>query len=104
MSAKVNQGEAVAKNALQGLLKALIRSYQLLISPLLGHNCRYLPGCSEYAMDAVERHGPVSGSWLATKRICSCHPWGGSGFDPVPDTLNTDKSSDHGSAPLSSRG
>lgn len=65
-------------------LKALIRAYQLLISPLIGPTCRYLPSCSAYAAEAVETHGAVKGGWLATKRICRCHPWGGSGYDPVP--------------------
>jgi putative membrane protein insertion efficiency factor len=61
-----------------------VRAYQLFVSPLLGHNCRFLPSCSDYALDAVRRHGPVSGSWLAGKRLCRCHPWGGDGYDPVP--------------------
>lgn len=65
-------------------LRGLVRGYQLFIAPLLGHNCRYLPSCSAYAMEALERHGPARGSWLATKRICRCHPWGGHGLDPVP--------------------
>lgn len=67
------------------LLRALIRGYQLLISPLLGPSCRYLPSCSEYASEAVERHGALAGGWLALKRLARCHPWGGSGYDPVPD-------------------
>ncbi len=67
------------------MLRALVRGYQLVISPLLGHNCRYLPSCSSYAMEALERFGPAHGSWLTAKRICRCHPWGGHGFDPVPD-------------------
>ncbi len=66
-------------------LRAVVRGYQLLISPLLGHNCRYLPGCSAYALEALERHGAARGSWLALRRICRCHPWSGHGFDPVPD-------------------
>jgi putative membrane protein insertion efficiency factor len=61
-----------------------VRAYQLLVSPLLGHNCRYLPSCSDYALEAVRTHGPVAGSWLAGKRLCRCHPWGGDGYDPVP--------------------
>jgi uncharacterized protein len=67
------------------LLRGLIRGYQLLISPVLGPNCRYLPSCSEYAAEAVERHGALAGGWLAVKRLARCHPWGGSGYDPVPE-------------------
>jgi putative membrane protein insertion efficiency factor len=64
--------------------QALIRGYQLGISPLLPSSCRYLPTCSDYALEAVGRHGPVMGGWLALRRILRCHPLGGSGFDPVP--------------------
>ncbi len=63
----------------------LIRGYQLLISPLLPANCRYTPTCSGYALEALRKHGVFKGGWLAIKRIFSCHPWGGSGHDPVPD-------------------
>jgi uncharacterized protein len=66
------------------LLHGLIRSYQLLVSPLLPAACRYLPTCSEYAQEAIERHGVLAGSWLALCRLARCHPWGGSGYDPVP--------------------
>ena len=62
----------------------LIRLYQLLVSPWLGGNCRFEPTCSAYAIDALERHGVLRGGWLALKRIGRCHPWGGSGYDPVP--------------------
>jgi putative membrane protein insertion efficiency factor len=65
-------------------LRALIRFYQLFISPVLGPSCRYLPSCSEYAAEAIERHGALAGTWLALKRLARCHPWGGSGYDPVP--------------------
>ena len=67
------------------LLRALIRSYQLFLSPVLGPSCRYLPSCSEYAIEAIERHGPLAGTWLALRRLLRCHPWGGSGYDPVPE-------------------
>lgn len=63
----------------------LIRGYQLLISPLLPPTCRYSPTCSAYALEALRKHGAFKGGWLALKRIGSCHPWGGSGHDPVPD-------------------
>jgi uncharacterized protein len=66
-------------------LRGLIRAYQLLISPILGPNCRYLPSCSEYAAESIERHGALAGGWLAVKRLARCHPWGGSGYDPVPE-------------------
>jgi putative membrane protein insertion efficiency factor len=69
------------------LLRALIRAYQLLISPVLGPRCRYLPTCSEYAAEAVERHGALHGARLAALRLLRCHPWGGSGYDPVPESL-----------------
>ena len=66
------------------LLRGLIRGYQLLISPVLGPSCRYLPSCSDYAAEAILRHGALAGGWLALKRLARCHPWGGSGYDPVP--------------------
>jgi putative membrane protein insertion efficiency factor len=69
-----------------------IRFYQLAISPLLGANkCRYQPTCSHYAIEAIEKWGILQGTWLAIKRILSCHPWGGHGYDPVP--LPPDKNS-----------
>jgi putative membrane protein insertion efficiency factor len=63
----------------------LVGLYRLAISPWLGNNCRYEPSCSEYAMDALRLHGAFRGGWLAVKRIGRCHPWGGSGYDPVPE-------------------
>ena len=66
------------------LLLLLIRGYQLLISPVLGPSCRYLPSCSVYAMDAIRTHGPRRGSWLAIRRVCRCHPFHSCGYDPVP--------------------
>lgn len=65
------------------LIKA-IRFYQLFISPLLPPACRYQPTCTYYAIEAIQVHGPLVGLWLAVKRICRCHPWGGHGYDPVP--------------------
>ncbi|MDP9955282.1 membrane protein insertion efficiency factor YidD [Epilithonimonas hungarica] len=62
----------------------LIKFYQLAISPWLGKNCRYDPTCSHYTLEALKVHGLLKGSWLAMKRIASCHPWGGEGYDPVP--------------------
>ena len=62
----------------------LIRFYRVAISPWLGSNCRYQPTCSVYSMEALQKHGIFKGGWLAIKRIGSCHPWGGHGYDPVP--------------------
>lgn len=61
-----------------------IRIYQKVISPFLPSACRYTPTCSHYAAEALMKHGPFKGGWLAIKRIASCHPWGGHGHDPVP--------------------
>ena len=63
----------------------LIRTYQLLLSPLLGNHCRFYPSCSHYAVEAIERHGPWRGSLLAVRRILRCHPWHPGGIDPVPE-------------------
>lgn len=66
------------------LLTLPIYFYRYCISPLTPASCRFVPTCSEYAIEAIMRHGPIKGLWLAIKRICRCHPWGGSGYDPVP--------------------
>ncbi|CAG2162397.1 unnamed protein product [Oppiella nova] len=57
------------------LLHWLIRFYQIAISPLIGPRCRYIPTCSQYSLEAIHTHGALKGSWLATKRVCRCHPW-----------------------------
>ena len=62
----------------------LIRFYQVCISPLKPPTCRFTPTCSAYALEALRKHGLFKGSWLAVRRILKCHPWGGSGYDPVP--------------------
>ncbi|MGE0237977.1 MAG: membrane protein insertion efficiency factor YidD [Parvibaculaceae bacterium] len=62
----------------------LIRIYQLTVSLVLGRRCRYLPTCSDYAAEAIGRHGAWAGFWLGLARVSRCHPWGGEGFDPVP--------------------
>ena len=62
----------------------LIRLYQLTLSPYMGRQCRYTPTCSNYALEALRKHGLLRGGWLAFKRILRCAPWGGSGYDPVP--------------------
>ena len=72
------------KNLLTALLIAPIRFYQRFISPLMPPACRFTPTCSQYAVEALRKHGPVKGLYLAARRILRCHPWGGSGYDPVP--------------------
>ena len=62
----------------------LIRIYQVALSPFIGRNCRYTPTCSNYGIEAIRKYGAIKGGWLTFKRILSCNPWGGSGYDPVP--------------------
>ena len=83
--------ELTIKNYLDTVLKLLavpfillIKIYQLLISPLFPSSCRYSPTCSHYTLEALKKYGILKGSWLGIKRISRCHPWGGSGYDPVP--------------------
>jgi putative membrane protein insertion efficiency factor len=66
------------------LLVWLLRGYQLLVSPMLGQNCRFYPTCSNYAVEALKVHGAARGSWLALRRVCRCHPWNDGGVDLVP--------------------
>jgi hypothetical protein len=66
------------------LLLAVIRGYRYLLSPWWGNQCRFTPSCSEYAMQALEQHGALRGSWLALRRLSKCHPWHAGGFDPAP--------------------
>ncbi|MDX9750459.1 MAG: membrane protein insertion efficiency factor YidD [Flavobacteriales bacterium] len=63
----------------------LVKGYQIFLSPLLPGSCRYTPTCSQYGVEALQRHGALRGGWLTLKRILSCHPWGGHGHDPVPE-------------------
>lgn len=72
-------------NPLSAVARLLIRVYRYCISPLMMPRCRFLPTCSDYAEEALVSHGPIAGGWLALRRICRCHPWGGSGYDPVPE-------------------
>nr|WP_281413178.1 membrane protein insertion efficiency factor YidD [Marivibrio halodurans] len=70
----------------QRAVLALILLYRVTLSSVMGRTCRFLPSCSEYAAEAVRAHGAMRGGLLALKRIARCHPWGGSGYDPVPPT------------------
>jgi uncharacterized protein len=66
------------------ILIFIVRAYQVALSPYLPNSCRYTPTCSHYMIQAVQKHGALKGGWLGLKRIASCHPWGGHGYDPVP--------------------
>ena len=66
----------------------LVRFYQIAISPWMGSSCRYSPTCSQYMIEAVNEWGPLKGFWLGIKRIGRCHPWGGDGYDPIPENPN----------------
>jgi putative membrane protein insertion efficiency factor len=72
------------KKIIIAILIIPIKIYKYVISPILPRACRYTPTCSEYAVEALKKHGPIKGLWLAIKRILSCNPWGGHGYDPVP--------------------
>lgn len=69
---------------LSKIMLAMIAFYRTCISPLIPPTCRYTPTCSQYAQEAIKKYGPFKGGWLALKRILRCHPFGGSGYDPVP--------------------
>jgi putative membrane protein insertion efficiency factor len=75
----------VKPSPLAATIAAAIRVYRYAVSPWLGANCRFLPSCSEYAIEAIDRHGAARGVWLALRRVARCHPWGGDGVDPVPN-------------------
>lgn len=74
----------VIRKILSYIVLIPIYFYRYCISPLKPPTCRYLPTCSDYAVQAVKKYGPFKGTWLALKRIARCHPWGGHGYDPVP--------------------
>ncbi|TXN34894.1 membrane protein insertion efficiency factor YidD [Flagellimonas hymeniacidonis] len=80
----MEQKGSLLKKVLIAPFVFLVRAYQLLISPYTPATCRYSPTCSAYALEALKKHGLFKGGWLATKRIFSCNPWGGKGYDPVP--------------------
>lgn len=75
---------ALPRKLVQWLLLGLVQTYRYLISPWLGRRCRFYPSCSEYAVEALHRHGPWRGSWLTVRRVGRCHPFHPGGFDPVP--------------------
>jgi len=89
-------------NPMQHILIFVMRVYQLTLSPMQAFlfgptgGCRFTPTCSEYAMGAIHQHGAVAGAWLATKRICRCHPWGNCGHDPVPPDESGIRNSEFG--------
>lgn len=74
----------MAKQLITSILIALVRFYQIALSPYLPNSCRYTPTCSQYMIEAIREWGPLHGTWLGMKRLASCHPWGGHGHDPVP--------------------
>lgn len=80
------------KRVLVALLKAPVHAYQYFISPLIGPRCRFHPTCSDYCLQALEKHGPLTGLLLTAKRLLACHPWSGRhGYDPVPEQIAKDK-------------
>ena len=80
------------KSPLRAILKSLVRFYQIAISPWFGAKCRFHPTCSHYAIESIETHGSLKGAWLSIKRILKCHPLSKGGFDPVPEsTQSNDK-------------
>ncbi|MGH9355560.1 MAG: membrane protein insertion efficiency factor YidD [Terriglobia bacterium] len=70
---------------MKGFTLVLIRGYRIFISPTLPSSCRFYPSCSAYAAEAIERYGLRRGTWLLLRRLARCHPWGGQGYDPIPD-------------------
>ena len=76
------------------ILRIFIFSYRYTLSAFIGRNCRFAPSCSEYGLEAIEKYGGIKGGHLAIKRILRCNPWGGHGYDPVPDDLMPDKYGD----------
>ncbi len=96
----LHQLQHLAVQAATAVLIGLLMLYKYLVSPVLhmvapGSGCRFEPSCSDYAVQAVRRHGPLSGGWLALKRLARCHPWGGHGYDPVPDSCSCTCHQDH---------
>ncbi|MBR3911899.1 MAG: membrane protein insertion efficiency factor YidD [Alistipes sp.] len=79
-----NKFVSICKRIATWPLLALVKFYQYCISPFTPPACRFTPTCSQYAVEALRKYGPIKGCWLTLKRLARCHPWGGSGYDPVP--------------------
>ena len=79
-------------NPYDRLVLLVLRAYKVTLSPLVGQGCRFQPTCSTYAAEVLIGQGPVRGGWLAARRLCRCHPWGGSGYDPAPPARRNVKS------------
>ncbi len=75
---------SLISKAVSSVLIGMIKLYQVTLSPFIGRSCRYTPTCSNYGIEAIRKHGPIKGTYLTIKRVLSCNPWGGSGYDPVP--------------------
>jgi putative membrane protein insertion efficiency factor len=96
MSPDISEGNIAEKkplcpseaNLVVRCCSSLISIYQYCLSPYLGTRCRFYPGCSSYAKEAIQRHGALKGLWLGTRRLCSCHPFHTGGYDPVPDKFS----------------
>jgi putative membrane protein insertion efficiency factor len=84
-SLRMRRQQTILEGWLSAILLALIGAYRQWLSPLLGPRCRFLPSCSAYAIEAIQRHGPWRGSWLSARRLSRCHPFTPCGCDPVPD-------------------
>jgi len=82
---RIKQLKHILSHGLARILLALVHAYRYLLSPWLGATCRHTPSCSAYALEAIERFGPLRGGWLTAKRLARCHPWGTAGYDPVPE-------------------
>lgn len=74
------------RRATVAMLSAPVHAYRYAISPMMAPRCRFMPSCSEYALESLSRHGPLTGGWLALRRVCRCHPFNPGGIDPVPET------------------
>ncbi len=78
------QPDMTIRGPVTSVMVLLIQAYRFALRPLLLGSCRFLPSCSDYAIEAITRHGPLRGGWLGLRRVCRCHPWGRGGIDPVP--------------------
>lgn len=91
MATWLKRGLAMLGRGVGAVLIAFVRVYQWAISPWLGPRCRFEPTCSAYMIAAIRRFGPLRGLWLGSRRILRCHPWGGNGYDPLPEELVRDQ-------------